>query len=154
MRFLKDFSLKVLILFLFYAVLTGCAASSKDTLYEFKLAFHNKNWNKVWDMLATEDKKQFEENNYKSFMEEVEKTNGASLQGSDLTKEQAEKMSVKEYFIYGMSQNTECNTEKTFTFQTESVRKLKNQSIIKLRNDPRQYLLKKEMGIWKVSLNS
>ena len=148
-KFLNSFSAKIIILLFFTIFFTGCA-SPADTLYDFKKAFSEKNWDKAWDLLAEKDKTDFEKNVFPTFKENV-KNNPQILSTFNLTEEEFKKMDAKAFFGHAMLSSTG-SQQSSFTFEVESQRVIKKHATVRLKNDPKEYFLEKEGLNWKISL--
>ena len=74
---------------------------------EFLSAISNKNYEEIWNLLAYENQKQYEEFTYKPFNDMVKRIpqdqKQKKIPNTNITIEEMEKMPPKEFFIYQLS---------------------------------------------------
>ena len=150
MKYLNNSLLKAFLLLFFIGFLAGCAKPA-DTLYDFKKAFNEKNMDTVWNLLTDKDKKHIEKSEFAAFKESV-KNEPQILKSLQLTEEEFNKMSAKDFFVIAMRSSMGEQQQKTFSFEVENQRILGKKATVKLKNDPNEYLLEKEGLTWKISL--
>lgn len=146
----RFFKLQAIIIISLCSILFAGCASPESQLFKFKQAVNDKNWNVVWDMMSSDEKTKFEEDNYAPFKENLKNLKTDRLT-PDLTKADAEKMSCKDFFIYGMKQGDQ-NITTSSNFEIQSIGKKGGVVTISLEGDPRVYVLKREKGAWKISI--
>ncbi len=153
MKFSNVFLVKIIVSLSLLAFISGCG-SARNTVFEFKTAINEQKWDNAWNLLTSEDQKHFENNLFKPFREKALKEPD-QLGQFKLTKEQVEKMSAKDFFAYAMSQASgKSPAGSSPVMEVEVERKLKNTAIIKIKNDPKEYLVKKQGFSWKISLQN